>query len=100
MSSAVGSVAVTPVGAPVRRTLPRSFISTDMTGILRSAAAVRANSAPTAGQIKTRASVSPRKKRKSPQGYVGFRGAPLPAINAAREDTIAGKPLGSAHDTA
>src|SRR3982074_2838181 len=54
MSSAVGSVAEAPAGAFIKCTLPLSVISTDKTGILRSAAALRANSATTGGQSKKR----------------------------------------------
>src|SRR5271170_303434 len=84
MSSPVGAVAEAPVGEPPRRTSPFSLISTGNTGILRSAAALRANSAPTGGQSMMRAFVSPRKKRNSSYGYARFNGAAVPAIEAAR----------------
>src|SRR5438093_9431834 len=93
-SSADGAVAEIPFGAFSRRTVPWSLISTENTGILRSAAALRASSAPVGGQIRMRADVSSRKKKNSSYGYAGFSGAAVPAMEAARKLTIAGRPFG------
>src|SRR5438552_15210859 len=93
-SSADGAVAEIPFGAFSKQTVPWSLISTENTGILRSAAALRASSAPVGGQIRRRAAVSSRKKRNSSYGYAGFSGAAVPAMEAARKLTIAGRPFG------
>src|ERR1700677_3943678 len=75
MSSAPGWVAASVAAAAASScTIPCSLISTENTGILRSAAALRANSAPTGGQSKMRALRCPRKREISSYGYAHFKG--------------------------
>src|SRR2546422_890491 len=67
-SSADGAVAEIPFGAFSRRTVPWSLISTENTGILRSAAALRASAATVAGQTRGGVAVASKKKETASSG--------------------------------